>query len=108
MSGTADPIFVGADSVDQNLKASLIESTEVAGEYKATLHIHKLKAVMTGKSNKFTAWDDEGRTEYKFRLELGEAPPAGQFEGHFMWSLYGGGGMCVPSGCATVFFGFTK
>ncbi|XP_059094957.1 cell adhesion molecule 1-like isoform X2 [Tigriopus californicus] len=70
-------VVFGAQSLDQKYTAEFIAASESnPGEYEAKLHIETLTPEMAGKSNKLVVQNTEGTTEYHFKLELGEKPPA--------------------------------
>eukprot|EP00095_Tigriopus_kingsejongensis_P001483 maker-scaffold124_size330879-snap-gene-1.22 protein:Tk01483 transcript:maker-scaffold124_size330879-snap-gene-1.22-mRNA-1 annotation:"fasciclin-3 precursor" len=70
-------VAFGATSLDERYSADFIQPSESNdGEFEAKLHIMQLTPEMAGQTNKLVVKNTEGTTDYPFKLELGEKPPA--------------------------------
>lgn len=77
LADMTSPVAFGAADLEEKYNAEqLVENEDVRGEYSATLNIMKVTPEMSGKVNKLIVTNEEGTTEYVFKLELGEKPPA--------------------------------
>lgn len=49
------------------------------GEYSVSLTIHKVVPELGGTRNTLTVTNEQGTTNYSFKLLLGDKPPAGDY-----------------------------